>query len=70
MRKKMMLLALSLAALAGALTAPSAQAGGTYSCPRCTTYADGSQCCISCVCGSNGFPIACTNNYCAPAGDL
>ncbi|MFL6195303.1 MAG: hypothetical protein ACJ75H_14095 [Thermoanaerobaculia bacterium] len=69
MRKKMMLLALSLAAVTGALSAP-AQAGGTYSCPRCTTYADGTKCCVSCICGSNGFPIACTNNYCAPAGDL
>ncbi|HEY0510278.1 MAG TPA: hypothetical protein VGH73_00140 [Thermoanaerobaculia bacterium] len=68
MRKKMLLLALSLAAAAASLTTPSAVAGGTHACPRCTTYADGSQCCVSCVCNSSGFPIACTNNYCPPAG--
>jgi membrane protease subunit (stomatin/prohibitin family) len=68
MRKKMLLLALSLAAAAASLTAPSAVASGTHSCPRCTTYADGSQCCVSCICNSSGFPIACTNNFCPPAG--
>ena len=67
MRKRMLFLALSLAALAGALAAPAAKAGGTYSCPRCTYYADGSKCCVSCTC-QNGIPIACTNNYCPPAG--
>lgn len=67
MRKKMLLLALSLATLAGSLTASRAAAGGTYFCPICTTYADGSQCCVSCTCNSSGVPIACTNHYCPPA---
>jgi hypothetical protein len=65
MRKKMLLLAL---ALAGALSASRAVAGGTYFCPICTTYADGSQCCVSCTCNSSGVPIACTDHYCPPAG--
>lgn len=61
-------LALSLSLLAAASFVPApATAGGTYSCPQCTYYADGSKCCVSCVCGSNGFPIACTDNYCPPA---
>jgi hypothetical protein len=64
MRKKMLLLALSLAALAGSLTASQAVAGGTQLCPRCTTYADGSTCCVSCTCNSSG-PIACTDVYCS-----
>jgi len=68
MRKKMLFLALSLAMLAGSLSASRAVAGGTHACPICTTYADGSQCCVSCVCNSSGIPIACTNNYCPPAG--
>lgn len=68
MRKKMLLLALSLATLAGSLSASRAVAGGTHACPRCTTYPDGSQCCVSCICNSAGFPIACTNNFCPPAG--
>jgi hypothetical protein len=68
MRKKMLFLALSLAMLAGSLSASRAVAGGTHACPICTTYADGSQCCVSCVCDSSGIPIACTNNYCPPAG--
>lgn len=68
MRKKMLLLTLALAALVGALATPPATAGGTYSCPQCTYYADGTRCCVSCICGSNGFPIACTDNYCPPAG--
>ncbi|HEX3554462.1 MAG TPA: hypothetical protein VIA62_14660 [Thermoanaerobaculia bacterium] len=66
MRKKMLLLTLSLLALAGALATPRAEAGGNHACPRCTTYADGSQCCVSCVCNSAGFPIACTQNACPP----
>ena len=68
MRKKMLLLALSLAALAGSLTASRAVAGGTHACPICTTYADGSQCCVSCTCDASGRILACTNNYCPPAG--
>lgn len=67
MRKKMLLLALSLAALAGSMSASRAAAGGTHSCPICTTYADGSRCCVSCVCDANNQILACTNHYCPPA---
>ena len=67
MRKRMLFLALALTALAS-LPLRRAEAGGTHACPRCTTYPDGSQCCVSCVCNSSGIPIACTNNYCPPAG--
>lgn len=63
MRKKMLLLALSLAAT-GAALAPRAEAAGTHACPRCTTYPDGSQCCVSCVCDGRNIPIACTQNFC------
>ena len=75
MRKKMLLLVLALAATAASLTAPRAQAGliggGPYhSCPMCTTFPDGSQCCITCQCGVNGTPVACPDNACAPAGDI
>jgi hypothetical protein len=70
MRKKMLLLAMSLAALAGSLSVSRATAGGTHACPRCTTYADGSQCCVSCVCDASNHILACTNNYCPPAGGL
>ena len=69
MRKRMMLLALALTTVAS-LTAPRAEAAGGYSCPRCVTYADGSQCCVSCWCSSSGFPIACTDNYCPPPGGI
>ena len=55
MRKKMLLLALSLAALAGSLSASRADAGGTHACRIG---------CRSCVCDASGFPIACTNVYC------
>jgi hypothetical protein len=57
MRKKMFLLVLALAAVAGSLTAPRAQAvdGGTHSCRFG---------CRSCVCNAAGVPIACTNAYC------
>jgi hypothetical protein len=64
MRKKMMFLALALAATAS-LTARRTAAADSYGCPICTTYADGSQCCISCVCSGHG--IACTDHYCPPA---
>ncbi len=73
MRKKMLLLALSLAAVAGSLTAPRAQAGllsggGPYhACPICTTYADGSQCCITCQCSADGNTVICPQIGCAPA---
>ena len=67
MRKKMMLLALSLAALAASLTAPRVKADGTHGCPICTTYANCSQCCVSCICDDEtGQPVACTNHYCPP----
>ena len=68
MRKKALLLVLSLALLA-TLAGSLAQAGGTtHSCPICTTYADGSQCCVSCICDESGRRIACTNHFCPPAG--
>ena len=67
MRKKMLLLALSLAALAGSLSAPRAAiAGGNHACPICTTYSDGSKCCVSCVCDANNHILACTDHYCPP----
>lgn len=40
-----------------------------YSCPICTTYADGSQCCVSCYCDGTGMTVACTQNYCPPPGE-
>lgn len=69
MRKKMMFLALALAATAASLTAPRAFAG-TYACPICTTYADGSQCCVSCFCNGTGQIVACTDHYCPPEGGV
>jgi hypothetical protein len=75
MRKKMLFLALALAATAS-LTAPSAQAGflpggGPYhSCPVCTTYSDGSQCCITCQCGVDGTPVTCPMIGCASVPEL
>ncbi|HEY0781065.1 MAG TPA: hypothetical protein VGE98_01315 [Thermoanaerobaculia bacterium] len=68
MRKKMLLLALSLVASVAALQAP-AVASGTHACPICTTYADGSQCCVSCICDDRGVRIACTNHFCPPANE-
>ena len=70
MRKKMLLLAFALAAMAGSLAAPRAVASTTHSCNFCTTYPDGSQCCRACVCGANGVPLACTQNFCPPAGGV
>jgi hypothetical protein len=67
MRTKMLFLTLALAATAASLTAPRAVAGSTYACPQCTTYADGTQCCVSCICSTTSRVIACTDNFCAPA---
>jgi hypothetical protein len=64
MPKKMLLLVLALAALAGALVSPLAEAGGNHACPICTTYPDGSQCCVSCWCDSAGRIVACTDHFC------
>jgi hypothetical protein len=70
MRKKMLFLALALAATAS-LTTPLTAATTTYhSCPICTTYSDGSQCCVGCICDSKENIVACTNNYCPPEGGL
>jgi hypothetical protein len=68
MRKKMLFLALALAAVAGSLSV-RAEADGSYACPICTTNADGSQCCISCVCTEHGRFVAqlCAQNACVPA---
>jgi len=63
MRKKMLLLALLLASVAG-VSSPRADAAGTYACPICTTYPDGSTCCVSRICDGKGRIIACTDNYC------
>jgi len=63
MRKKMLLPALLLAAVAG-FSSPRADAAGSYACPICTTYPDGSTCCVSCWCDSSGRILACTDNYC------
>jgi len=57
MRRKLLLLALSFAAVAGALAAPRAQAAGTHSCRFG---------CRSCICNDAGVPIACTNVFCGP----
>jgi hypothetical protein len=69
MRKKMLLLALTLAATAS-LTTPRAQAGPLsgggpfHACPMCTTFSDGSQCCITCQCNDSGVTV-CPLNACA-----
>jgi hypothetical protein len=70
MRKKMLFLALSLAAVAGVLSSSSVEATGTHYCPQCVTYSDGSQCCVSCACNSQNIPIWCTDNYCPPEGGI
>ena len=59
MRKKMLLLILSLAATAASLTAPTAQAAGTHACQFG---------CRSCICNASGIPIACTNVACQTGG--
>lgn len=63
MRKKLLLLALALIAFGGALS-PRAEAAGNHACPICTTYPDGSQCCVSCFCNAQGIPVACTDHFC------
>ena len=65
MRKKMMFLALALATVAGALSAPGAQATGNHACQLCSG-SGATLCCRSCVCNSSGIPIACTNVVCNP----
>jgi recombinational DNA repair protein RecR len=68
MRKKMLFLALALTATAS-LTTPLTAAATTYhSCPICTTYSDGSQCCVGCICDNTGRLVACTDHYCPPEG--
>ena len=71
MHKKMLLLGLAMAAVIGSLSTPRATAGliggGPYhACPVCTTFADGSQCCITCQCGVNGTPVICPDIACLP----
>jgi hypothetical protein len=68
MRKKMLSLALALAATASSLSTVRAEAGGNHACPICTTYADGSVCCVSCICDSSGRIVACTDHICPPDG--
>ena len=50
MHKKMLLLVLCLAMLAGALATAPAQANNSYPCPQCTTDPDGVRCCSDCWC--------------------
>jgi hypothetical protein len=69
MRKKMLFLALALAAAAASFT-PRAEAVGNHACPQCVTYSDGSQCCVSCLCNSHNVAIWCTDNYCPPEGGI
>ena len=64
MRKKLMLLALLLASVAGFSNPRADAAAGSHSCSSCTTYPDGSTCCVSCWCDSSGGVIACTDNFC------
>ena len=67
MRKKMLLLGLAMAATVVSLSTPLATASGTHSCPICTTYADCSRCCVSCICDDDtGQIVACTNHFCPP----
>ncbi len=77
MRKKMLFLALALALAATAtVTAPRAQAlpppfgGPRHSCPVCTTFPDGAQCCITCQCLADGTPFLCPDIACVPVSDL
>lgn len=55
MRKKMLLLALTLTAVAASLQAPRAEASA---CVQCETLPSGAQCCVTCYCSPNGW-MAC-----------
>jgi hypothetical protein len=66
MRKKMLLLGLAMVATVVSLSTPSVNACSYTACPICTTYADGSECCVSCICCGKTL-IACTDHYCPPA---
>jgi hypothetical protein len=66
MRKKMLLLTLALVATASLATPRTGTATTYVSCPICTTYSDGSQCCVPCVCDGKGHVLACTDLYCPP----
>ena len=68
MRKKLLFLILALAAVVGSLAAHATDDTDQPPCPRiCTTYADGSQCCLNCFC-VDGVLAGCTQNICPPAG--
>jgi hypothetical protein len=69
MRKKIAMLGLALAALAGAyLSTPEARAAAGTCQPRCTYYSDGSKCCVPCW---GTWPnCGCTNVYCPPEGGI
>jgi hypothetical protein len=66
MRKKALPLVLALAAAAAALLVPPRLAA-SGSCLICTTYSNGSKCCVDCICSATGRIIACTENFCPPA---
>jgi len=68
MHKKILFLTLALVAAAVSLATSPAQADGSYACPICTTNADGSQCCINCICTVHGRFVAqaCPQNACVP----
>ena len=66
MRKKLLLLALSLATTASALASPILIGPGSlHPCQQCTTLSNGAQCCISCLCNDAGVPFTCAQNACA-----
>jgi hypothetical protein len=64
MRRKLLLLILSLALVAGSLSTFRVEAADTHSCRFCSTQPDGTTCCRSCVCNAQGIPIACTQVFC------
>ncbi len=53
MRKKMLLLALTLTVVAFSLQARAEAAGG-YACVQCSPLPSGAQCCITCWCEDVG----------------
>lgn len=65
MRKKMLFLALALTALAASTTSVNAIPPTSQAC-ACTTYPDGSQCCV-CRCDARGRILYCTDVMCPPA---